>query len=61
MVIEALAEESLALRAELIVRRQMVEVAVDALHEEQLRTGALEARLSAIREELRRFTAAQVR
>jgi hypothetical protein len=60
LLIQMLAEEACALRAELVVYREMVSVAVEHLQEAEARQTGLSVQLGAMREEIRRYTAARV-
>jgi hypothetical protein len=60
LLIQMLAEEACALRAELVVYREMVDVALTHLQEAEARQTGLSVQLGAMREELRRYVSARV-
>jgi hypothetical protein len=60
LLIQMLADEACALRAELVVYREMVDVALIHLQEAEARQTGLSVQLGAMRDELRRYTAARV-
>jgi hypothetical protein len=60
LVMEMLAREACDLRAELVVYRELVQVALEQLQQADARQAGLSAQLGALRCELRRYTAAQV-
>lgn len=60
LCLQMLALEACELRAELMVYREMVNVATAHLREAELRQAGLSAQLGAMRDELRRYVVAQV-
>jgi len=60
LLIQMLADEACALRAELLVYREMVDVALTHLQAAEARQSGLSVQLGAMREEIRRYTAARV-
>ena len=60
LLIQMLAEEACALRAELVVYREMVQSALTHLQEAEARQSGLSVQLGAMREEIRRYSRAQV-
>ena len=60
LLIQMLADDTCALRSELIVYRELCQVALAHLQEAEARQAGLTAQLGAMREELRRYTRAQV-
>jgi hypothetical protein len=60
LMLAMLADDACALRAELVVYRELCQVALAHLQEAEARQAGLTAQLGAMREEIRRYTAARV-
>ena len=60
LLILMLADEACALRAELVVYREMVDVALLHIQAAEARQTGLSVQLGAMREELRRYVSAQM-
>jgi hypothetical protein len=58
LCLEMLASDACALRAELVVYRELVQVAMQALHDAAARQLGLTAQLAAMKDEVRRVTRA---
>jgi hypothetical protein len=58
LCLEMLAADACALRAELVVYREMVHIATQALHDAEARQLGLTAQLAAMKDEVRRVTRA---